>query len=193
MEFSKENTLKIIEEVNNRRIDIEKTIRRAAEFQGERGVSIFQNKPAPIYYNVFSEKKNYKFDFLSEKFFKIMNRYYISNKGIFITLAEGYNKITNPGPEDYAIKTMDDEYAFSCEESCQIASEYGIKITEIDGEQKVEFGCMFGAVMCGYGGVWACSLINREGNNFNLRSLNNPANQVAIQMIYDEIVFEDEL
>lgn len=45
--------------------------------------------------------------------------------------------------------------------------------------------------MCGYGGVWVCSLINSVGNNFNYGSLNNPANQIAIQMIYDEIVFED--
>ena len=192
MEISKENTLKIIEEVNSRKIDIEKTIRRAAEFQGERGLSVFKKKCTPIYYDIFSDKRKYTFDFLSERFFKVMNRYYISNEGIFITLAKGYNKITvDHGSEDYNIKTLDREYGFSTDESHLIASDFGIKITEKDGEQKVEFGCMYAAIACGYGGVWAFNLINRDGKAFNYSSLNNPVNQVAIEMMFDEIVFED--
>lgn len=192
MDISKENTLEIITEVNSKRIDVKKTIEKAAEFKGKRGISIFQNKPAPIYYDVFSSKKDYKFDFLSERFYKIMNRYYISNKGIFITLARGYDKITvgNESDDDYTIKTLNNEYGFSSEESHLIASDFGIKIIEKDGEQKVEFGCMFGAVACGYGGVWVFNLIDRWSNDFNYNSLNNPVNQIAIKMMFDEIVFE---
>lgn len=193
MDISKENTLEIINELNYKRIDIRKTIEKAAKFQGERGISIFQNKPAPIYYDIFSSKRDYKFDFLSERFYKVLNTYYISNNGIFITLAKGYNKITvgNRSDDDYTIKTMNNEYGFSSEKSHLIASDFGIKITEKDGEQKVEFGCMYAAVACGYGGVWVFSTINRKGNDFNYNSLNNPVNQLAIKMIFDEIVFEE--
>lgn len=192
MEISKEEILKIIEEINTNRIDIRKTIEKAAEFKGERGISIFKKNCTPIYYDVFASKKDYKFDFLSERFFKIMNRYYISNRGIFITLAKGYNKITvENGTDDYTIKTMNNEYGFSSDKSHCIASEFGIKITEKDGEQKVTFGCMYGAVACGYGGVWVFNLIDKWGNDFNYSSLNNPVNQVAVKMLFDEIVFED--
>ena len=191
MQYFKESTLKIMDEITNRRIDIRKTIERAAEFEGEKGVAIFTEKCAPVSYDKFSPKKNYKFDFLSERFFKIMNRYYISNKGIFITLAKGYNKIVSDSPEDYSIKTLNDKYSFSAQGSHCIALRYGIKITEVDGIQKVEFGCMFGAVMCGYGGVWGFNTIDKWGNDFNYNSLNNPVNQVAIKMMFDEIVFED--
>lgn len=115
MQYSKESTLKIMDEITNRRIDIRKTIERAAEFEGERGVAIFTKKCAPVSYDIFPPKKNYKFDFLSERFFEVMNRYYISNKGIFITLAKGHNKIASDSPEDYAIETLNDEYSFSAE------------------------------------------------------------------------------
>lgn len=191
MQYSKENTLKIMDEITNRRIDIKKTIERAAEFEGEKGVAILTEKFAPVTYDNFASKKNYKFDFLSERFFKVMNKYYISNKGIFITLAKGYNKIVSDSPEDYTIKTLNDEYSFSVEGSHCIALRYGIKITEIGGIQKVEFGCMFGAVMCGYGGVWGFKIMDKWGNDFNYGSLNNPVNQIAIEMMFDEIIFED--
>ena len=191
MKVTKESTLKIIEEVNSRRVDIRKTIEKAAEFQGQRGLAIIKKNGDPMDYDKFAAKKNYQFDFLSERFFKIMNRYYISNKGIFITLARGYNKYTaNHGPEDYTIRTMNHEYGFSSEETHYIASQFGIKITEKDGEQKIQFGCMFGAHACGYGGVWVFRLIDEWGNDFNYNSLNNPVNQIAIKMLFDEIVFE---
>ena len=192
MEISKENTLKIIEEVNSRRIDIEKTIKRAAEFQGEKGLAIFTKYITPENYDEFAAKKKYKFDFLSERFFKIMNRYYISNKGIFITLARGYDKyVANHGSEDNTVRTLDREYGFSSDETHYVASQFGIKITEKDGEQKVEFGCMFGAHACGYGAVWVFRLIDEWGNDFEYNSLNNPVNQIAIAMMFDEIVFEE--
>lgn len=192
MNISKENTMKIIEEVNSRRIDIRKTIEKAAEFAGEKGLAIFTKYISPEDYDKFAAKKNYKFDFLSERFFKILNKYYISNKGIFITLARGYDKYSaKKGSEDFTIKTLDDEYGFSSDETHYIASQYGIKITEVDGEQKVEFGCMFGAHACGYGAVWVFRLIDEWGNDFNYNSLNNPVNQIAIKMVFDEIVFED--
>ena len=131
MDVSKENTLKIIDEVNSKRVDIRKTIEKAAEFEGQRGLAIFKKNGFPMNYDKFAAKKNYKFDFLSERFFKIMNRHYISNKGIFITLARGYDKYTaNHGPEDYTIRTMNNEYGFSSEETHYIASQFGIKITE---------------------------------------------------------------
>ena len=192
MDISKENTLKIIDEVNSRRIDIRKTIEKAAEFQGEKGVAIFTKYISPEDYNEFAAKKKYKFDFLSERFFKIMNRYYISNKGIFITLARGYDKYSpKKGSEDYTIRTLNNEYGFSSDEHHHIASQFGIKITEIDGVQKVEFGCRFGAHACGYGGVWVFRVIDEWGNDFDYNSLNNPVNQVAINMMFDYIVFED--
>ena len=191
MNVSKESTLKIIDEVTNRRIDIRKTIEQAAEFEGEKAVAIFTKYITPDSYEKFASKKNYKFDFLSERFFKIMNRYYISNKGVFITLARGYDKYIKNTTEDYTIKTLTNQYAFSSDETYYIASQYGIKITEVDGEQKVEFGCMFGAHACGYGAVWVFRLIDEWGNDFNYNSLNNPVNQIAIQMVFDEIVFED--
>ena len=194
MNISKENIMKAIEEVNSKRIDIRKTIEKAAEFEGEKGVAIFKNNSCPIDYDRFAAKKKYKFDFLSERFFKIMNRYYISNKGIFLTLARGYDKYTaNHGPEDYTIRTLSGEYGFSSDETHYIASQFGIKITEIEGVQKVEFGCMFGAHACGYGGVWVFQLIDEWGNDFNYNSLNNPVNQAAIRMMVDEIVFEEQL
>ena len=191
MDISKEETLKIINELNSKRIDIKRTIEKAAEFEGERGISIFQKKNAPIFYNIFSSKKDYKFDFLSERFYKVMNAYYISNKGIFITLAKGYNKITvnNGSDDDYTIKTMNNEYGFSSDKSHLIAYDYGIKVTE-DGVQKVQFGCMFTGIICGYGGAWGFSLIERDGDDFNYNSLNNPVNKAAIKMMFDEIVFE---
>lgn len=192
MDVSREDILKIIDEVDSRRIDIRKTIEKAAEFHGENGVAIFTKYISPEGYDEFSAKKGYKFDFLSERFFKIMNRYYISNKGIFITLARGYDKYSaKKGPEDYTIRTLIDEYSFSSDETHYIASQYGFKITEIDGEQKVEFGCMFGAHACGYGAVWVFRLIDEWGNDFEYNSFNNPVNQIAIKMLFDEIVFEE--
>ena len=141
MNVSKESTLKIIEEVNSRRLDIRKTIEKAAEFQGEKGVAIFTKYITPEDYNKFTSKKKYKFDFLSERFFKIMNKYYISNKGIFITLARGYDKYSaKKGSEDYIIRTLNDEFGFSSDGIHYVASQFGIKITETDGGQKVEFG-----------------------------------------------------
>ena len=51
MDISKECILKIIEELNSRRIDIKKTIERAAEFEGEKGISIIKNNGSTIYYD----------------------------------------------------------------------------------------------------------------------------------------------
>ena len=67
MEISKENTLKIIEEINSKRIDIRKTIEKAAEFEGERAISIFKRNGSSEYYDIFSSKKDYKFDFSIRK------------------------------------------------------------------------------------------------------------------------------
>ena len=50
---------------------------------------------------------------------------------------------------------------------------------------------MFGAHACGYSGVWVFRLIDKWGNDFDYNSLNNPVNQIAINMMFDEIVFED--
>lgn len=39
MNISKEYTMKAIEEVNSKKIDIRKTIEKAVEFEGEKGVA----------------------------------------------------------------------------------------------------------------------------------------------------------
>ena len=192
MEISKEETLQIINEINSRRIDVEKTIRKAAEFEGEKGVAVFLKNGSPRDYDKFAAKKGYKFDFLSERFFKIMNRYYISNKGIFITLARGFDVFhEKQEPKDYRISTLNNQYEFSSDEIYYTASQFGIKITEKDGNQEVEFGCMYGAHACCYGGVWVFRFIDGWGDNSNYNSLNNPVNQIAIKMMFNEIVFED--
>ena len=61
-------------------------------------------------YNEFAEKRDYKFNFLSDRFFEILYRHYIPNNGIFIALAKGktvfHDKDT---PSDYIIKTASAE------------------------------------------------------------------------------------
>ena len=182
-----EDMLKIIEEVNNKKIDVKKTIEKAAEFKGEKGVAIFQNKPAPIDYDVFAQKRNYKFDFLSDRFYSIMDKYYISNKGIFIVLAKSVDIL-----EDISsIETLSNKIDFSFDEYYSVANYWGIKLTKVGEEYNIEFGCTFGAIACGYGGVWVYNTISDKFRRVeNNNSLENKVNQIAIKMVADEIVFE---
>ena len=107
-----EDMLKLIEEVNNKKIDVKKTIEKAAEFKGESGIAIFQNKPAPIDYDVFAQKRKYKFDFLSDRFYSILDKYYISNQGIFIVLAKHSGILEDSS----SIETLSNKIDFSFDE-----------------------------------------------------------------------------
>lgn len=190
MEVTKESTLKIIEEINSKEIDLEKTIKKANEFYGEKSLGIFTKYTTPEYYAKFAQKKKYKFDFLSERFFKIINRYYIPKNGIFIVLAKGFDYY-NEDEKGYLIETLKDKYEFTSDEIYYTASTFGIKIKEIDGKLKIEFGCMYGVAGCG-GGVIVFRLINDvDGRVANYDSLNNYVNQIAIKMVYNQIIFKE--
>lgn len=191
MEVTKESTLKLIEELNSKEIDLGKTLEKAYEFKGENSFAIFTKYIRPEYYSDFSQKKKYKFDFLSEKFYKIMKRYYLSNKGVFIVLAKGFDYYSDVD-KGYCIETLTDKIEFSCDKIYYTASTYGIKVREIDEKLNVEFGCMFGASGCGGFGAIIFKLINEiNGRDADYGSLNNYVNQIAIKMMYDEIVFKE--
>lgn len=190
MKVTKESTLKLIEEINSKEIDLEKTLKRAYEFKGEDSFSIFTKYTRPEYYSDFSQKKKYKFDFMSERFYKIMKRYYISNKGIFIILANGFDYYSDDD-KGYIIETLNDKIEFKSDEIYYTASTYGIKITEVEGKLKVEFGCMFGAAGCGFATIVFRLIDEVNGREADYNSLNNYVNQVAIKMMYDEIVFKE--
>ena len=72
MEFTKENTLNLIEEVKDHRIDIRNTIENADELCGEDCLYIFDKNNRMHSYKEFAEKRNYKFNFLSDRFFEIL-------------------------------------------------------------------------------------------------------------------------
>ena len=189
MEFTKENTLKIMEEVKDYMIDIRNTIENAHELNGEDCLYIFDNKNRMYQYKEFAEKRDYKFNFLSDRFFEILYRHYIPNNGIFIALAKGktvyHDKDT---PSDYIIKTATAEEKVTTHESYNVAWHYGIKISnDID----VEFACVFGAHACGYGGVRVFKTIGEDTWNHHQWSINNIVNYMAVPMVYDEIVFDD--
>ena len=131
MEFTKENTLNLIEEVKDHRIDIRNTIENADELCGEDCLYIFDKNNRMHSYKEFAEKRNYKFNFLSDRFFEILYTHYISNNGIFIALAKGkivyHDKET---PSDYIIKTATAEEKVTTNESYNVAWHYGIKISK---------------------------------------------------------------
>lgn len=188
MEFTKENTLKLMEEIKDHMIDIRNTIENAAELNGEDSLYIFDNKNRMHSYKEFREKRNYKFDFLSDRFFEVLNRHYIPNNGIFIALAKGktvyHDKDT---PSDYIIKTATAEERITSDESYNVAWHYGIKISN-GGD--VEFACVFGAHACGYGAVRVFKTIGEDTWNHHQWSINNIVNYVAVPMVYDEIAFD---
>ena len=189
MAFTKENTLKLMEEINDHRIDIRNTIENADELDGIDSIYIFDKNNRMYSYKEFAEKRDYKFNFLSDRFFEILYRHYIPNNGIFIALAKGktvyHDKDT---PSDYIIKTATAEEKVTTHESYNVAWHYGIKISnDID----VEFACVFGAHACGYGGVRVFKTIGEDTWNHHQWSINNIVNYMAVPMVYDEIVFDD--
>lgn len=189
MEFTKENTLNLIEEIEDHRIDIRNTIENAEELLGEDSVYIFDKNDRMYSYKEFAEKKDYKFNFLSDRFFEILYNYYIPNKGIFIALAKGktiyHDKET---PSDYIIKTATAKERITSNESYGVAWHYGIKISNgVD----VEFACVFGAHACGYGGVRVFKTIGEDTWTHHPWSINNIVNYLAVPMVYDEIAFDD--
>ena len=74
MEFTKENTLKLMEEINDHMIDIRNTIENADELNGEDSIYIFDDKNRMHSYREFAEKRKYKFNFLPTGFL----RFYIT-------------------------------------------------------------------------------------------------------------------
>ena len=188
MEFTKENTLKIMEEVKGYMIDIRNTIENAHELNGEDCLYIFDNKNRMHSYREFAEKRNYKFNSLSDSFFEILYGPYIPNNGIFIALAKGktvyHDKDT---PSDYIIKTATAEERITSNESYGVAWQYGIKISNL---VDVEFACVFGAHACGYGGVRVFKTIGEDTWPHHPWSINNIVNYVAVPMVYDEIAFD---
>lgn len=189
MDFTKENTLKLMEEINDHRIDIRNTIENADELDGIDSIYIFDKNNKMYSYKEFAEKRDYKFNFLSDSFFEILYRHYIPNNGIFIALAKGktvyHNKDT---PNDYIIKTATAEEKITTNESYNVAWHYGIKISN---DFDVEFACVFGAHACGYGAVRVFKIIGEDNWNHHQWSINNIVNYMAIPMVYDEIVFDD--
>lgn len=189
MDFTKENTLDLMKEIKDHRIDIRNTIENANELNGIDSIYIFDKNNRMYSYEEFAEKRNYKFKFLSDRFFEILYNHYIPNNGIFIALANGktvyYDKET---PSDYILKTATAEERIICNESYNVAWHYGIKISnDID----VEFACVFGAHACGYGGVRVFKTIGEDTWPHHPWSINNIVNYVAVPMVYDEIVFDD--
>ena len=187
MEFTKENTLKIMEEVKDYMIDIRNTIENAAELNGEDSIYIFDNKNRMNSYREFAVKREIS-DFLSDWFFEDLYYKYISNNGIFIALANGktifHDKET---PSDYIIKTATAEERITSNESYGVAWQYGIKISNL---VDVEFACVFGAHACGYGGVRVFKTIGEDTWPHHPWSINNIVNYMAVPMVFDEIAFD---
>ncbi len=188
MEFTKENTLKLMEEINDHMIDIRNTIENADELNGEDSIYIFDDKNRMHSYREFAEKRKYKFNFLSDRFFEILYNHYIPNNGIFIALANGktifHDKDT---PSDYIIKTATADERITSDEAYGVAWHYGIKISN-GGD--VEFACVFGAHACGYGGVRVFKTIGEDTWPHHPWSINNIVNYMAVPMVYDEIAFD---
>ena len=188
MEFTKENTLKLMEEINHQMVDIRNTIENAEELNGEDCLYIFDNKNRMHSYKEFSEKRKYKSYFLSNTFFEDLYYKYIPNNGIFIALANGktifHDKNT---PSGYIIKTATVEERITSDEAYGVAWHYGIKISN---HVDVEFACVFGAHACGYGGVRVFKTIGEDTWPHHPWSINNIVNYMAVPMVYDEIVFD---
>ena len=70
MDVSREDILKIIDEVDSRRIDIRKTIEKAAEFEGEKGVAIFKINKTVIKKLKVGKKYVYKAYYLKDSITK---------------------------------------------------------------------------------------------------------------------------
>ena len=73
MDFTKENTLKLMKEVNCHMIDIRNTIENAYEVNGEDSVYVFDKDGEMYSYKEFAEKRDYKFNFLSDQFFEVLS------------------------------------------------------------------------------------------------------------------------
>ena len=142
------------------------------------------------YYKEFAEKRDYKFNFLSDQFFEVLSSPDIFDfDGIFIALAKGkmiyHDKNT---PSDYIIKTATAEEKTTSNEAYCVAWHYGIKISH---NLEVEFACVFGAHACGYGAVRVFKTIGEDTWSHHQWSINNIVNYMAVPMVYDEIVFDD--
>ena len=189
MEFNKENTLKIMEEINHQIVDIRNTIENADELNGEDSIYIFDNKNRMYSYKEFAEKRKHKSDFLSDSFFNDLYYRYISKSGIFIALANGKTIIHDKDtPSDYIIKTATAEERITINESYGVAWHYGIKISNL---VDVEFACVFGAHACGYGGVRVFKTIGEDTWPHHPWSINNIVNYMVVPMVYDEIAFDE--
>ena len=190
MEFTKENTLKLMEEINGYMIDIRNTIENAYELNAEDSVYVFDKDGEMYSYKEFAEKREYKFNFLSDPFFEVLSSPDIFDfDGIFIALAKGkmiyHDKNT---PSDYIIKTASAEEKISSNEAYCVAWHYGIKISN---NLNVEFACVFGAHACGYGAVRVFKTIGEDTWSHHQWSINNIVNYMAVPMVYDEIVWND--
>ena len=189
MDFTKENTLKLMKEINGYMIDIRNTIENAYELNGEDSVYVFDKDGEMYSYKEFAEKREYKFNFLSGPFFEVLySPEYFDIDGIFIALAKGkmiyHDKNT---PSDYIIKTATAEEKITSNESYCVAWHYGIKISH---NLEVEFACVFGAHACGYGAVRVFKTIGEDTWSHHQWSINNIVNYMAVPMVYDEIAFE---
>ena len=188
MEFTKENTLNLMNEINHYMIDIRNTIENAEELNGEDSIYIFDNKNRMHSYKEFVGERKYKSNLLSDEIFDILHDPCIPNYGIFIALANGktifHDKDT---PSDYIIKTATAEEIITSNEAYCVAWHYGIKISDANG---VEFACVFGAHACGYGGVRVFKTIGEDTWPHHPWSINNIVNYMAVPMVYDEIAFD---
>ena len=189
MDYNKVNMLKLMDDVKDQKVDIRKTIEKAAELYGENSVFIFDNKNRMHSYKEFAQKRKYKFDFLSDRFFDILNKYYVSNNGIFISLVNGHDLFFNgEHPSEFVLRDLPDDEKIQSDFSFSVAEHYGIKISQND---KVEFACVFYAHACGYGAVRVFHLIDQGPWSHHASDINNPVNYLSVPTVYDEIVFDE--
>lgn len=187
--YNKANMLNLMEDVKCHTIDIRKTIGKAAKLQGEKSLFIFDNRNRMHSYSEFARKKEYKFDFLSDRFFDILNKYYVSNNGIFISLVNGHN-LSKDGvhPRDLVLKNLPGDEKIHSDWNFTVAEHYGIKISQNDN---VEFACVFYAHACGYGAVRVFRTIGQGHWSHHADSIDNPVNFLAVPTVYNEIVFDE--
>lgn len=189
MNYNKENMLNLMEDVENHSIDIRKTIEKAAELYGEGSVFIFDNQNRMYSYNEFAEKRNYKFDFLSDRFFDILNKHYVSNNGIFIYLVNGHDLFKNgEHPSEFVLKNLPEDEKIHSDWNFSVAEHYGIKISQNDN---VEFACVFYGHACGYGAVRVFRTIDEGPWSHHAGDINNPVNYLSVPTVYNKIVFKE--
>ena len=215
--FEKENALRIIDSIKDKKIDIRKTIEKS---QSANSFGLMHTYCMPLDHDDRTRKsfpelmgmewQDYK-DYVDEAYYDRVVDHLEEGNGIYITLA--YVCEASPSKDDeiyefkmegYDYEVEEDDHisyfgVFSCNRTvylkhhsvdelfCDDTSNYGINVRKVNGEYVYRWGIHGGAACCT---PPTFDEFTDMGDFDDFCDLNNPVNQLVVAIMENCIVFE---